>query len=79
MESHVLDVMSQTATIQPGIEAQDEMIKVPVPGGVLVFEPREVGKELIGFEEVTDWDLVRSALQTRGLGVGAIHNLPVLR
>jgi hypothetical protein len=43
-----------------------------------VYEAREVGRELIGFEEVDDWDGVRSALTARGIGVGAIHHLPVL-
>jgi hypothetical protein len=44
----------------------------------LVYEAREVGRELIGFEEVDDWDGVRSALQARGIGVGAIHHKPEL-
>jgi len=44
---------------------------------VLVFESRDVGKELIGFEDVDEWDGVRSALAARGIGVGAIHHLPV--
>jgi hypothetical protein len=52
--------------------------RVPVAGGVLVYEAREVGRELIGFEEVDDWDGVRSALTARGIGVGAIHHKPVL-
>lgn len=51
--------------------------RVPVAGGVLVFESRELGKELVGFEQVTEWDGVRSALEARGIGVGAIHHLPV--
>jgi len=46
----------------------------------LVYEshPEEVGRELIGFEEVDDWDGVRSALAARGIGVGAIHHKPEL-
>lgn len=52
--------------------------RVPVAGGVLVYEAREVGRELIGFEDVTSWDGVRSALQARGIGVGAIHHKPEL-
>jgi hypothetical protein len=31
---------------------------------------------LVGFEEVDDWDSLRSALSARG--VGAIHHKPVL-
>jgi hypothetical protein len=54
--------------------------RVPVAGGVLVYEshPEEVGRELIGFEEVTNWSELRSALTARGIGVGAIHHKPVL-
>jgi len=46
----------------------------------LVYEshPEKVGRELIGFEDVTDWDGVRSALVARGIDVGAIHHTPVL-
>ena len=52
--------------------------RVPVAGGVLVYEAREVGRELIGFEDVTDWSGIRSALTARGVGVGAIHHKPEL-
>ena len=52
--------------------------RVPVAGGVLVYEAREVGRELIGFEDVTDWSGIRSALAARGIGFGAIHHKPVL-
>lgn len=54
-----------------------DQTRVPCAGGVLVFEPRELGKELVGFEEVTDWDDVADALRARGLDHGAIYNLPV--
>jgi hypothetical protein len=59
-------------------ESEHERTRVPVAGGVLVFERRDLGKELVGFESVSDWDGVRSALSARGIGVGAIHHLPVL-
>jgi hypothetical protein len=52
--------------------------RVPVAGGVLVYEPRQLGRELIGFEAVDDWSDIRAALTARGHGVGAIHHLPVL-
>jgi hypothetical protein len=55
-----------------------ERQRVPVAGGVLVYEPRDLGRELVGFEEVECWDSLRSALAARGHGVGAIHHLPVL-
>jgi hypothetical protein len=55
-----------------------ERTRVPVAGGVLVYEQRELGRELVGFEEVEDWDSLRSALATRGHNVGAVHHKPVL-
>jgi hypothetical protein len=60
------------------IESNDERQRVPVAGGVLVYESRGIGRELVGFESVEDWDGVRSALAARGHAVGAIHHLPVL-
>jgi hypothetical protein len=59
-------------------ETDTERTRVPVAGGVLVYEARGVGRELVGFEEVDDWAGVRSALSARGHGVGAAHHLPVL-
>ena len=59
-------------------ESGHERTRVPCSGGVLVFESRELGKELVGFEQVTEWDGVRSALVARGHDVGAIHHLPEL-
>jgi hypothetical protein len=52
--------------------------RVPVAGGVLVYEPRQLGRELVGFEAVDDRNALRAALTARGHGVGAIHHLPVL-
>jgi len=57
----------------------EDRTRVPVAGGVLVYEPADgVGKELVGFEDVDDWSAIRSALVARGVGVGAIHHKPVL-
>lgn len=52
--------------------------RVPVSGGVLVYESRALGRELIGFEEVTDWDDLADAIAARVHGRGAIHHLPEL-
>jgi hypothetical protein len=52
--------------------------RVPVAGGVLMYESRAVGKELVGFEEIENWDSVRPALAARGIGVGTIHHKLVL-
>lgn len=60
-----------------------------VDGGTLVYtaiterrgrddETRRVGRRLVGFRNVTDWDGVRSELARRGHDVGAIHQLPVI-
>lgn len=56
----------------------DNYIRVPVSGGVLVYEPRPIGKELVGFAEITDRADLTDALRARGLGHGALRNLPVL-
>jgi hypothetical protein len=50
--------------------------RAPVAGGVLVYESRELGRELVGFEDVQDWDDVADALRARGHGTGAIYHLP---
>jgi len=66
-----------TTDVQAAIEREigDEIL-VPVAGGVLVYETRPVGRELIGFEDVTDWEDVAEALAVRGHARGAIHHLP---
>ena len=71
---------TNTPTQYESTEHEHTRTRVPVAGGVLVYEsrPEEVGRELIGFEDVTDWSGIRSALAARGIGVGAIHYKPVL-
>lgn len=60
-----------------------------VDGGELVYDiqtehrshlgrEKKIGRELVGFANVTDWDGIRSALIKRGHDVGALHHLPVL-
>jgi predicted nucleic acid-binding Zn finger protein len=60
------------------VEPAGERVRVPVDGGVLIYEPRRLGRELVGFEAVDDRTALRAALTARGHGVGAIHHLPVL-
>lgn len=55
-----------------------ERTKVPVSGGVLVYEHRAVGREMVGFEDVESWADLRTALAARGIGVGAVNHLPEL-
>jgi len=52
--------------------------RVPVAGGTLVYEIRGLGKELVGFRDVTDWDDLAEALTARGHARGAIYHLPEL-
>ena len=52
--------------------------RVPVAGGVLVYESRDLGRELVGFEDVESWDDIADALRARGHGTGAIYHLPEL-
>ena len=50
--------------------------RVPVAGGVLVYESRDLGRELVGFKDVEDWDDIADALRARGHGTGAIFHKP---
>jgi len=52
--------------------------RVPVAGGVLVYEARAVGKELVGFEAVEDWAALADAVAARGHGRGAVYHNPEL-
>jgi hypothetical protein len=63
----------ESTTTQAG-----ERTTVSVAGGVLVYEHRQLGKELVGFRAVEDWDAIANALRARGHGTGAIHHLPEL-
>jgi hypothetical protein len=47
-----------------------------VAGGVLVYEQRAVGKELVGFVKVNDWDALADALAAKGHDRGAYFHLP---
>ncbi|MFC7133300.1 MULTISPECIES: hypothetical protein [Salinibaculum] len=60
-------------SIQP---ASGDRTRVSVAGGVLVYERRAVGKELVGFEAVDDWDDLANDLAVRGHNRGAIYHLP---
>jgi hypothetical protein len=75
-----VDGAPQVVATDGGVVRSADRSRVPVAGGVLVYEssPDGVGRELVGFEDVTDWSAVRSALQARGHGVGAVYHLPVL-
>ena len=59
-------------------EFTGELTRVPVAGGVLVYESRDVGRELVGFEDVTDWDALGDAVAARGHGRGDVLHLPEL-
>jgi len=51
---------------------------VDVDGGTLVFADCDgVGRELIGFAEVTSTSDLRRAVANRGLGHGAVDHLPI--
>lgn len=67
------------ATADAQISTTDtDQVRVPVSGGVLVYETRQLGRELVGFEEVDDWDDLADALGARGHGRGHIYHLPEL-
>jgi hypothetical protein len=62
----------------PASQQAGDRVRVPASGGVLVYERRALGKELVGFEDVTDWDDLAAALATRGHDRGAIYHKPEL-
>jgi hypothetical protein len=66
----VVDTMADTEA--------GERVRVPVSGGVLVYESRALGKELVGFENVDDWDALADALAAKGHDRGGVFHLPVL-
>ena len=80
---------AEVETVEPSNELPTDTVAVADTGaGLLVFEVEteyrahlgrevEVGRELIGFADVSDWSAVAEALRSRGLGVGATTNLPV--
>lgn len=63
----------ESTTTEPGSKTT-----VSVAGGVLVYETRALGKELVGFHAVEDWDDLADALATRGHDRGAVYHLPEL-
>lgn len=60
-----------------GIDANTHQ-RVPVAGGVLVYERQEVGRELVGVEGVTNWTQLADAVAARGHGRGDALHLPIL-
>jgi len=78
----------EVETVESSSELPTDNVAVADTGsGLLVFEVEteyrshldheaEIGRELIGFADVSDWSAVAEALRSRGLGVGATTNLP---
>jgi len=80
-----VDATPQAAATDGGVVERDssaeragERARVPVAGGVLVYESRGVGRELVGFESVDDWDALAEGLAARGHDRGAVFHLPEL-
>jgi hypothetical protein len=73
-----------------GLETAEQTANYTVAdtgAGLLVFEPEteyrahlgrevEIAKELVGFADVSDWNAIVEAVRSRGLGVGAVGQLP---
>ena len=71
--------MSQsTRTTENDVAQQQNRERVSLAGGVLVYERRGLGRELVGFEDVTDWDDLQEGLADRGHSRGAIFHLDEL-
>jgi len=61
------------------LPADRELTVADTGAGLLVFADCDgVGRELVAFADVADWDTIRGALQKRGLDVGATYHLPVV-
>jgi hypothetical protein len=52
--------------------------RVPVAGGVMVYQSIPGGRELVGCEDVTDWSKLESAVVARGYDRGDVLHLPEL-
>jgi len=65
-----------TTAEQSSVEQQRQ--RVPVAGGVLVYEQRDLGRELIGFEDVTSWSDLTDAVVAKGHDRGSAIHLPIL-
>jgi len=72
--------MATNATDRQNADAPpaDNRTHVPVDGGVLVYEARALGRELVGFEDVDSWDALADALAARGHDRGATFHKPEL-
>lgn len=60
------------------LPTREHLVLTPVSGAVLVYvdDPEEIGKRLIGFDDVTDRDALADALRARGHGNGDYLHLP---
>jgi len=68
---------AEVETVEPSNETPANVTVADTGAGLLVFTEADLpGKELAGFADVSDWSVIRDALRKRGLGVGAVTNLP---
>ena len=68
--------MTTTQPTQKGASTTRQ--RVPVAGGVLVYECEPRARELVGLEDVTDWNALGDAVAARGHGRGDVLHLPEL-
>jgi hypothetical protein len=55
-----------------------ERVAVPVASGVLMYETRALGKELVGLKSADDCDALANALAAKGYDRSAVFHLPEL-
>jgi|APHM01.1.fsa_nt_gi hypothetical protein len=60
------------------LDDDPDRTRVPPAGGVLVYEERDLGRELVGAENVENWDALADGLAARGHGRGAVYHLEEL-
>lgn len=69
----------QSAESSTNLPSDRELTVADTGAGLLVFADCDgVGRELVAFSDIDDWDAIRGALQKRGLDVGATYHFPVV-
>jgi hypothetical protein len=71
--------VSSDASQSTDLPTDRELTVADTGAGLLIFADCDgVGRELVAFADIDDWDAIRGALQKRGLDVGATYHLPVV-
>lgn len=72
------EIFTVTSGTEQSGDDDPERSRIPVAGGVPVYEQRAVGKALIGIKSVGDWNTLADALAALGHSRGAVYHLDEL-